>query len=260
MSQFHVPLVRRPRLVGNSEMAFVVNKSLVESNDEMALALSFMCDRQLFGYCYWALLPEYFEVMGANSGVFIAPLVSSAEVLPGMKFPGDIDLLVIPYEANELVLSMSLAIELKVVRAKFAKQGKSPNEYGFSQGKSLLAHGFPFVAVGHLIVSDTSPETHWRQVHKMVVLNGETGRVSAPEEVSADMLPADLIRRCHGRMLANCNEQNLGLFAAYLSGNGTWMPDGRRATASSTADRATLEAIGAYYERNFKKFLDTPRR
>ncbi|MGJ7502813.1 hypothetical protein ACSFBF_20805 [Variovorax sp. ZT5P49] len=260
MNQVRIPLHCRPRKTHDGDAAFAIEKSLVASNDERALALNFICKRQLFGHCYRELLPDYFDAMSVDSGVFIAPFVPSAAVLPRMNFPGDIDLLIIPYDGDELVLSMTLAVELKVIRATFTKQGKSPNEFGFSQGAALLAHGFPYAAVGHLIVSDMSPESHWRQMLKVIVLDPDSGRVSTPEDILVDMMPSDLLTRSHGRMLANCSEQRLGTFTAYLSGNGTWMPEGRRASANAAADPATLEGVRRYYELNYNQFLDTPRR
>lgn len=260
MNHIRVPLRNRPARVGDGAPAFAIKKSLVVANDEKALALDFICKRQLFGYCYRALLPDHFDSMSSDSGVFIAPFVSSSAVVPRMKFPGDIDLLIVPYEGDELVVSMTLAVELKVIRATFARQGRSPNEFGFSQGAALLAHGFPYVAVGHLIVSDTSPESHWREMQKVVVLDADSGRVSEPEDILVDMMPSDLLARSHGRMLANCSHQSLGTFTAYLSGNGIWMLEGRRASANMSMDPATLEGVANYYELNYDSFLDTARR
>jgi hypothetical protein len=70
-----------------------------------------------------------------------------------------------------------MAIEVKAIRASFAKQGRSPNEYGFSQAAALIAIGFPYVTVAHLIVSDRSPRSAWRKMMGAVVLNsdGELG-------------------------------------------------------------------------------------
>jgi hypothetical protein len=57
-------------------------------------------------------------------------------------------LLAIPYEENEMILSMTIAIEVKIVRACYSNKGKSPNQYGFSQASALLEHGFPYAGVG----------------------------------------------------------------------------------------------------------------
>src|SRR5690349_15958157 len=158
MDTLRVPLTHRPRRIGDGEVAIVLPKALFEKDDEIALGARLVCNRRLFGACYSGIVPSYYDSMGRESGVMVGGFVRSANVLPAMSFPGDIDLLVIPYENDELVVSETLTIELKAVRAKFAKQGKSPNEYGFSQAKAMLSHGFPYSAVAHLITSDSSPE------------------------------------------------------------------------------------------------------
>lgn len=146
----------------------------------------------------------------------------------------------------------------KAVRAKFSKQGKSPNEYGFSQAKAVLAHGFPYSAVGHLITSDGSPEDSWRKILVTRVLDAEGG-VEIPTETLADMLPSALIDRSFGRLNANCDQDSLGLFAAYIADEGIWFPSARPAKRNPSASQMTLDAIALYYERNYKRFIDTPK-
>ena len=84
-------------------------------------------------------------------------MVQMSLLKPAVRFPGDIDILIVPYENDFLQLDRVLAIEVKVVRASFEKQGRSPNDFGISQTKALLRAGFPYCAVAHLIVSDESP-------------------------------------------------------------------------------------------------------
>jgi hypothetical protein len=226
------------------------------------LGARLVCDRRLFGACYSGIMPSYFQSMGPGSGVMIGGFVPSAGLMPTLIFPGDIDLLVIPYEKEELVISETLVIELKAVRAKFAKQGKSPNEYGFSQAKAMLSHGFPYSAVGHLITSDDSPRDSWRKVLVTRIIDARAGTVEDPWETSADMLPSDLIDRCFGRLNANCDRGELGLVAAYIKDDGNdrmWSPSTKPAIKNPSVSQATLDAIAAYYEKNFKRFMDTPK-
>ena len=127
------PLNVRPRHQEDGEIFFYVDAKLVNKDDEIALGLMYICDRKLFGAGYRKLIGNYFESMGKASGVMIYPFAKSSGVVPDLNFPGDIDLLVIPYEDNQLIVSKTLAIELKIIRAKFTKQEKSPNDFGFSQ-------------------------------------------------------------------------------------------------------------------------------
>jgi hypothetical protein len=186
--------------------------SFAEKGAEEALIVSFICDRKLFGLAYWEVQPDYADRMPRGSGVFIAPLVRTKAILQHAEKPGDIDLLVIPYEGDELVLERVLVIEAKAVRARFARQGKSPNEFGFSQALSLLDLGFPYVAVAHLIISDLSPEESWREMMAAEVLDRE-GNVGNIGLVKVDPMPDNLTARGTGResLLFKVNSRNLPL-------------------------------------------------
>lgn len=249
---------QRPPKLKSGEVAFLIDRTLVDRRDEKALTIQFISQRKLFGWCYQALHPHVFDWMTAESGVFIAPLVPSASIVSEMTFPGDIDLLIIPYHKSDLLLSRTLAVELKIVRASFLKQGKSPNEFGFSQANALLDHGFPFVATGHIIISDESPKDAWRTILEATVVNAQTGQVSEPRQRKADMLPASLIDRSFGRMIANCDNDLIGLFAAYPDDRGVWIPRGRKALKNKSVKQLTLAGISEYFETNYNVFVDTP--
>lgn len=254
MDSLRIPLRRRPRRIHDGEAAIVLPKTLVEKDDERALGARLVCNRRLFGACYSGIVPRFYDSMGPVSGVMVGGFILSVDILPAMSFPGDIDLLVIPYENDELVVSETLVIELKAVRAKFAKQGKSPNKFGFSQAKAMLSHGFPYCAVGHLITSDASPEDSWRKILMTRVIDADAGTVEDPWETSADLLPADLIDRCFSRLCANCDDDYLGLVAAYVKGKGVWTPSSRPARKNPNIASATVEAIAACYEKRFRRF------
>ncbi|MBL4610627.1 MAG: hypothetical protein JKY58_08095 [Pseudomonas sp.] len=259
MSRVTFPLYSRPPLFKGGELIFSVPKTMVEKNDEIFLGLQLICNRSLFGQCFRILMPQYFESMGRDSGVMIGGFVPSGKLLKGMTFPGDVDLLIIPYEKDVLVVSQTLAIELKVVRAKYEKQGKSPNQFGFSQATALLEQGFPHAAVVHLIVSDSSPHDKWRKILATRIIDAENGLVEEPWDELKDMLPANLIDRCIGRLEANCKDKGLGLLASYMAGDGIWLPSGRRAEPNPKTSNRTMEAIAEYFNRHFESFLDTPR-
>lgn len=203
MIEYRIPLSVRPKQIRNGEPAVHLQKNLVEKNDERALGARLICNRRLFGDCYYKLAPQFFDRMCDKSGVMIAGFVSSIDIFPDLTFPGDIDLLVIPYCEDQLIISETLAIELKVVRATFAKQGKSPNDFGFSQASALVEYGLPYTALAHLIISDSSPEKHWREVLMTRVIDANTGAVERPWPERVDMLPSDLIARTYGRLMSN---------------------------------------------------------
>jgi len=258
---YRKPILVKPHLFKSGEPVICLDKKLVEKKDEIALGIEFICRRQLFGRVYARLTGSYFWNMPRNSGVMIAPFIMTYDIFPDKKFPGDIDLLIIPYENNELILSRVLAIELKIIRAKYSKQGKSPNDYGFSQALGLLNFGLPYAAVGHLVISDESPKDAWRRTSVATVISAVDGRISPLREIQMDLMPLDLLRRSVGRLSSNTPNDKLGFFAAYLSDdrNHHWEPEGRVAMLNSKYSHESLDKIAQYYYQNTTKFFMTPR-
>jgi len=258
-----------PRVLRDGEVACLINPALLEGRAELALTIALVCNRRLFGLCYRGLLPDYFEAMPKDSGVLACPIVPTGDVVPGAERPGDIDLLVVPYEGNDLILGRALAIEVKAVRATYLRQGRSPNDYGFSQARGLTALGFPHVGLAHLIVSDASPPRSWRAMKAVQVLD-EEGRTTAPFDVTMDMLAVDLVERAFGRLQANTTQPGLGLVAAYLDGDEfsaegraggprLWVPRTRPAHLNPAVDPLMLQRVGELYERHSAHFIPIPR-
>lgn len=258
--EYRVPILEKPRRLKHGERAFFVPKKWARTHDERLLIMEFVCHRRLFGHGYQCLMPNYFDDMPKGSGVFISGLVPTKEILPHVEFPGDIDLLIIPYEGDELLISMSLAIEIKIIRATYKKQGRSPNQYGFSQAEALLRAGFPHVAVAHLIVSDQSPEHAWREILYTVVLDDE-GRCADPKPIKVDTMPSDLIARSLGRLRANRRTEQIGLLASYLSEDwdGVWLPSGDGCQQNPKIDFDVMASIAKYYHCVPQRFIETRR-
>jgi hypothetical protein len=242
---------------------------MFRTDHELALTLGWICDRQLFGRAYSALQPDYFWSMPRTSGVLLRPVVTTARVTPGAVRPGDIDLLVVPYHGSELVLERTMALEIKAIRASYTRQGKSPNEFGFSQAEGLSTLGFPYVAVVHLIVSDGSPTHEWRIMQRARILD-EEGHVEMLSPAPHDMLPADLMDRAYGRLMANRRNSTHGVGAIYLerwsaeegafsSPAGYWMPSCHPARANDRVSYELLSRVASYCKRNLTSFLANPR-
>jgi hypothetical protein len=197
--------------------------------------------------------------MKRTSGVMINPFVPTSEIIPGAFFPGDIDLLVIPYEDDDLVLSMSMAVEVKIVRVQHSRQGKSPNRYGFSQAEASMRLGFPLVAVAHLVVSDNSPPEEYRTM-LLGKIDHSDGEILLKDltPVLADPMPQELLRRSYGRLCANCTNSNIGFFTTYLRGEQIWEPLGKEAVHCGFRKEA-LDGIKRYYDKNYDIFFQAPR-
>lgn len=238
-------MLKLPPDLPSGEPSFLVPASAAIKHDERFVTYALLSRRELFGEVYRLLLPEYFDAMPRDSGVVIDSFIPANESVPGLKFPGDVDVLVIPYEDDRLVLSHALVIEIKIICASFTRQGKSPNQFGFSQACALLSAGFPHVAVGHLIASDRSPEGAWREVGRTTIVNAREGTCEPIRVAKHDMLPADLLHRSHGRLLRNRPDSRLGHFSAYPDSSEFWFPEGERATLNPHTNPEVLDGISA---------------
>lgn len=256
---YTIPLVSKPPLVQDKATLIFHYGRKVNRSSEEVLGTRLMTDRPLFGECYRHLSPDLFDSFSQLGGVVVASCIPSIAITPKMSYPGDIDMLVIPYDNHELLLHRSLAIELKIVRASFQNQAKSPNKFGFSQASSLLAHGFPYAAVAHLIISDDSPTSAWQKTHVTQIIDGKSGAVEEPREYFTDLMPQRLIDRTYGRLKSRCNNRRLGLISCYLGDAGKWQPEGRAAKPNPKPSPMVIEAIGALYSSHSSSFFDIPR-
>lgn len=259
LSDFRSPLNIMPMAIGDGAKAYLLPTKWLRAMDERYVGLSFITRRRLFGLGYQALVGRSYDRMPPGSGVLIAPFLDTKLIVPGATLPGDIDLLILPYEHNELLVSRALAVEVKVVRASFLKQGKSPNEFGFSQAKALLDLGFPNVAVAHLIVSDQSPPRYWKKMAVTTMLNAETGEVDELADFYTDVMPSELMRRSFGRLLHRSPDPKLGLLASYVAGEGCWFPEGRASSFNPNTRIDVLESLKEFYWSNAHRFLLTPK-
>ncbi|MDQ0464209.1 hypothetical protein QO010_001990 [Caulobacter ginsengisoli] len=262
--RYRVLLEQLPPLVGDGGAFYTVPLGYAQRAHELAATVAFISNRPLFGEVYRQLEWAFFRQMPQKSGLLLGLVVPTNQIVPGATNPGDIDLLIIPYEEDELVLERTMAIEIKVIRASYLRQGKSPNEFGFTQGQALLALGFPYAGVAHLIVADESPAEAWREVGQYRV--AQEDRLEDPKRVLADMLPADLIRRGMGRLEANCIDDRLALVSAYVGRSdltihepGVWIPRCRSGQLNAAPNEALLDSVARFYHRNRDRMLDTPR-
>lgn len=268
--QFHHIAKSCPPALRDGQPAYYLTPKALKTRSELALTIALMTHWRLFGEVYGGLQPDYFYGMPHKSGVFLCPQVETSALSKGAKFPGDIDLLVIPYEENTLILERLLVMEIKVLRGSYEKQGKSPNDFGFTQAKALLSLGFPYVAVSHLIVSDMSPEHAWRAMGRAQVID-KKGQVKILPPIPVDWLPIDLMKRAFGRLcLVSGDCQEIGLVAAFMGVSddeiigasrqmSVWMPETRKSLRNQNIARDLLKSVASYFDRNWKSFLNCPR-
>ncbi|WP_145998401.1 hypothetical protein [Caulobacter flavus] len=260
---------RRPPYIPAGGFAFALPRKLAEENAEEAVTISLICHRRLFGECYSRIFPDYRFAVSEISGVFILSFAETRLFLSDVNRPGDIDLIIVPYEKDELILDQTFALEVKVVRASYEKQGKSPNEFGFSQGKALLDMGFPYVGVAHLIVSDESPQDAWREMRRYEVLD-EHGSLGHEGSDIVDHLPWILVDRVYGRLSKACMYEELALLSAFVKHSDEkvaakysgviWMPAGRSARRNSKINLKLLDSIGQFFVSRPNCWFDSPSR
>lgn len=201
------------------------------------------------------LMPEYHKNMPFDSGVLFYTSVPSNMLSTHLSFPGDIDLLAIPYEGCDLVLSRALAIEVKVIRVSYANQKKSPNRFGFSQAMALAEFGFPYVAVAHLVVSDRSPESEFVEYISVKLVDDQIGEMCP---VRADPLPIRLTDRAFGRLEANARDCRIGLFAECMHGEGVYLPCGRPCGYFGYT-KECVTSLAQFYNKETDMFFRLPR-
>lgn len=78
--------------------------------------------------------------------------------LPAESKPGEIDILLIPYDKNRIYFYRASAFEVKVAKPKFENIKKGANSDGYSQVMGLAHLGFPYVGLIHIIVSTPLPD------------------------------------------------------------------------------------------------------
>ena len=259
---------RRPPFVPSGGISYAIPRRLVELNDEQAITVEFVSRRRLFGDGYSRLQSDYFWHMPPASGVFVFLFAPTFWFAPTATKPGDVDMLIVPYEGDELVLNRTLAVEIKVVRATVHKPGRSPNEFGFSQAEGLKALGFPYVAVAHLIVSEESPKEAWQEMLTFKVLD-DAGNVGDRHMQLVDTLPLTLMHRTQGRLEKACSSDDIGLLSAFVRyadlevasryKNGIWYSEGRQAIQNRNVSTRVMKAVGDLFEARPEWWLDNPR-
>lgn len=170
--------------------------------------------------------------------------------------PGDIDLLVIPHQGNKFHLGKAAAIEIKRLALKAPRWNKSTDRLGITQANGLLAAGFPYVGILHLIVHDRGPDENHAPMLAARVLDQE-GRMSVEGSSITDMTGYISSERQLGRLLAHNPDPVIGLNCVSLCdvdrptnrGVMIGMPNGRPAKRNPNASRTCVRQISAFMDR-----------
>ncbi len=257
--EYRVSLPRFPRdRIHNGARYGMFNRPCASSDPfaEGNLVPRIVANGHIVAAWYSCLMPTYYYAMPPNSGLLFFTALPSYQLSPSLVNPGDIDIIAIPYEGRELVLSNTLAIEVKVLRATYANQKKSPSRFGFSQALNLASFGMPYVAVAHLIVSDKSPRTDFKKYMAGIV--DKNGRLDNLRPCYDDPLPSRLMDRSFGRLEANSPDQRIGFFVEFMHPKRVYFPIGKECSRFHHSLEC-MKSIEKFYSDNIDAFFRMPR-
>lgn len=243
--------------VGRRLMLASLSRKIKNKWDEECVVANVIANMNVFARWYSTLQPNLYLESGLRSGVMVAMSLPIQELTRGLSFPGDVDILAIPYEDDCLIPSLATVVEIKVLRAEKRRLGKSPNQYGFSQASSLLHHGFPYVAVGHVIVTDDVRDEPSR---KMLLAEMDSRNCAVSSSVIVeDAFEVDLCNRTYGRLVANTVDDSIGLFSMNFDGLRVFEALGKACAFNPQYDSGVLDGIQRFYEQNTDLFFEIPR-
>lgn len=254
-------LIRKPPRYtdssGQKVMLAPASRKIKNKWDEECVVANIIANMKVFARWYSSLLSNLYLESGLHSGVMATMSVPIQKLTSGLSFPGDIDILTIPYENDCLIPSLAMVVEIKVLRAEKRRLGKSPNQFGFSQAFSLLQHGFPYVAVGHVIVTDdVRDEPH----HEMLLARTDgQSSIASLETIVEDTFEVDLCNRTYGRLVSNAVDDSIGLFSMNFDGLRMFEALGKACKFNPQYDSGLLDGIQGFYEQNTDIFFEIPR-
>lgn len=259
-SDYRLPIRHRPPRYFDSDGNRILITRLTHKQrgnwGEEPIVARIIANMHIAGCWFSSLMPNLYLELGLHSGCMMSMSVPSKCIASDLVYPGDIDILVIPYENNELLLSRTLAVEIKILRTEKRRPGKSPNKFGYSQAKALLARGFPYVGVGHILVTDGPMDERSKE---MLVAHMGSSSIDIISQTKIDSFEIDMRERALGRLKQGLGEERIGYFAMNFDGRRVFEPFGMSCERSAACDNELLKSIGVFYESNYQTFFELPR-
>jgi hypothetical protein len=173
--------------------------------------------------------------------------------LPEAGQPGDIDVLIVPHRDGKVHVDKAAAIEVKRLSLKGPRWHKASDRYGITQANGLLAAGFPYVGVLHLIVHADGPEENFKETQTYRVI-GDDGRAELEDTNITNMTGWIAAERQLGRLMAQSPHDAIGLNCVSLadvtrrgkSGVMVGTPNGRAANHNPFTTAERLSYIAAF--------------
>ncbi len=96
--------------------------------------------------------------LGRYEGVYFSKMIRREELkLTRLGKPGDVDVLLVPYQGTNIFFEESAAFEVKVVRPTIDNPNRNANSFGRTQIKGLIEDGFPLIGLIHVCVPEPLP-------------------------------------------------------------------------------------------------------
>jgi hypothetical protein len=185
--------------------------------------------------------------------LFFGNIPREALGLPRLGQPGDVDLLVVPYRGRELHLGKAAAIEVKRLALKGPRWDKNTDRYGIKQAHGLLAAGFPYVGLLHLVVHAAGPSENHKATLKARVV-GQNDEIEFEGDRIVDMTGWIAAERQMKRLFSQDIDPAVGINCVSLAdvsdddeaGVLVGTPQGRRAKKNPRTSRECLRGIHAF--------------
>ena len=123
-------------------------------------------------------------------------------LLPNRR-PGDVDILILPIQAEEILYDYAIAIEAKIFRPTLKNPGKNVNKFGLSQALGLRRDGFPFVGLLHIALPENTPHQLRPKIPLMEnKLDGKGNLLFSGQHIAIDPFSLMAAYRQEGRLKA----------------------------------------------------------
>jgi len=132
--------------------------------------------------------------------------------------PGDIDILIIPYDDKRIFFERTAVYEVKVVRTTRKNPKRRPNRFGVKQIMGYIEDGFPFVSALHICMTEPLLP-HEKQDMKFMLqpcnvdkrLHSDLPPLQAYQHIQIDWLPNYSMNNHMRRMIASGIPKYVGL-------------------------------------------------
>lgn len=186
------------------------------------------------------------------------------------SLPGDIDILIIPFDNKKVFFERTAVYEVKIVRPRRNNINKSPNSSGTKQIKGLINDGFPLIGLMHICMPEPLLENE--KVEMSIIstdidpekLKGISDLREISDIIKIDFFPSYAMNNQMKKLLSYDIPKYIALTTFSLNVvsnsefNGTFYLDFNKKFSSGFFNphkkESTIELIANYWEKNKQMF------